>query len=53
MRTLNLDTLTDIRALTKARNAAMKSAHPDKGGTDAQARAIIEAFERLRERLPR
>ena len=48
---LNLTELSDLKTLTKARNKAMLSAHPDKGGTDEQARSIIEAYERLKGRL--
>lgn len=52
MTLLNLEELTDLRTLTKARNKAMLQAHPDKGGSDTLARQILEAFERLKTRIP-
>lgn len=51
MALLDLTELPDLKALTKARNKALSLAHPDKGGTDEQARLILEAFERLKARL--
>lgn len=52
MATLDLQQLTDLRSLTKARNRAMLKAHPDKGGSDEQARIITDAYNRLKMRLP-
>lgn len=51
MRLLNITELSDLKTLTKARNKALTLAHPDKGGTDEQARLIIEAFNRLKTRI--
>lgn len=52
MTLLGIEQLTDLRSLTKARNKAMHEAHPDKGGTDEQARIITDAYNRLKLRLP-
>lgn len=52
MALLNIKELTDLKTLTKARNLAMHQAHPDKGGTDEQARRITDAYNRLKLRLP-
>lgn len=38
------ESLADLKS---AFRAAMKAAHPDTGGTDEQARAVIEAHKRL------
>ena len=45
---LGITELSDMKALKKARNKALREAHPDKGGTDEKTRAILEAFERLK-----
>jgi hypothetical protein len=51
MALLGIDILSDLRSLTKARNKAMLSAHPDQGGTDEQARLITDAYNRLKLRV--
>jgi hypothetical protein len=48
---LGLDTMPlNLVALKKAFRAAMLKAHPDLGGSNAAARAVMEAFETLKHR---
>jgi len=42
----------NLRELQKARNAAMLKAHPDRGGSNAQAQAVQEAYENLKLVVP-
>jgi DnaJ-class molecular chaperone len=48
MKVLGISKLSSLSELTKARNKIMLKAHPDRGGSDGEARLIIEAFERLK-----
>lgn len=45
---LGITKLNNLKELTKARNKMMFKAHPDRGGSDAQARLVTEAYERLK-----
>lgn len=48
---LGLDTMPlNLATLKKAFRAAMLKAHPDMGGSNAAARAVMEAFETLKHR---
>lgn len=48
---LGLSKLSSLSELTKARNKMMMKAHPDRGGSDDEARIVIEAYERLKIRI--
>jgi hypothetical protein len=39
-----------VEALTKASRAAMLKAHPDYGGTNAEARTVLEAYAVLKQK---